>query len=187
MADYTKMVVIENGQTAVIQDNAGNRVIFDTLEDATRCTSINFTNKFYVGYEPDINFFQDSRDETVNASMIPYAPYEALIGIIPTLQQRKDDITYGLTGQALADAQAKVAEIAAEEARLAELEQEIESDDIRRVTKAEIDAKLDQVYNPTEFLAASDFASLKTAIGNIFQRQKQLDRKIAYRLMRIGL
>lgn len=184
MPTFNKIFLLENGELTVIQDNTGNSVTFESLDDLMRCTQIDFTGKWYIGYEPDINFFSDSEDPLVNESMIPYQPYENIIANINTLKTRKEDITWGLTGQALIDAQALVAARDAEEERLSDLDTETSGDGATKITVEQIDALLDSTYDHTDFDAATDFASLKTAIGQLFNRCRDLDRKLCTRVMK---
>lgn len=105
MPTFRRHFILEQGQLVTIQDEAGNQVFFASVEDLNRCTGMDFTGKYYIGYEPDIEFFQDSEDETITNKLIPYQPYEELISNILVLQERKDDPTYGLSGQELIAAQ----------------------------------------------------------------------------------
>ena len=102
MSDWTKLLLIEKGAHGLIRDASGNRIGFDSLEDMSRVTGIDFTGKFYVGYEPEKNWHRDSRDSEMDA-VVPYAPYENLIDTIDTLKIRKADPLYGLSGQDLID------------------------------------------------------------------------------------
>jgi len=111
----TKIFVLEHGELSIIRDNSNNEVAFESLKDLERCTGMVFAGKHYIGYEPDINFFSDSEDEEVTTDLFPHEPYEWLINNIETLQARKDNPTYGLTGDALLEAQ-DVVEIEAAEA-----------------------------------------------------------------------
>lgn len=101
MPSYRKVFVVEQGKFALIRDENGVEVSFSTLEDLMRCTGLDFTGKFYIGYEPEINFFSDSEDPTINESMIPNAVYEDLITNVSVIKARQEDRTYGLTGEAL--------------------------------------------------------------------------------------
>ncbi len=96
MSDYERMLVVENGTTVFIQDEAGNKVAFTDFAEALSVTGHDFTGKFYIGYEPHIDLFTDSRDPTVNNSMIPYIPYEGFIDNVQVYESRLADHYYGL-------------------------------------------------------------------------------------------
>lgn len=109
MPSYKRIFVVEQGKYTTIRNEVGDEVSFLTLEDLMRCTGMDFTGKFYIGYEPEINFFSDSEDPSVSSDMIPHSPYEWIIDNISVLKTRQDDKTYGLTGDALKQAQYDVA------------------------------------------------------------------------------
>jgi hypothetical protein len=110
MPSFTRIFTIENGDAVIVRDNTGLSMTFESLTDLSRCTGMDFTSKYYMGYEPNIEFFEDSEDPNYTPEMIPYIPYENIIADVATLQVRKADITYGLTGEALLEAQAIVEE-----------------------------------------------------------------------------
>ena len=93
------MVVLENGANMIIQDSTGDRVQFESFEDFTKYTGYVLTNKIYIGYEPEIDFFQDSEDDTISNADIPNEFYETLISNIALYKTRLDDIFYGMTDQ----------------------------------------------------------------------------------------
>lgn len=110
MPSVRKIFVVEKGQLAIVRDNNGNEVSFESLAELSRCTGMDFSGKFYVGYEPTIGFFQDSEDPFVTAGDIPHTGYEWLIDNIALLAARKADPLYGLTGVQLFEAQKRVDE-----------------------------------------------------------------------------
>lgn len=82
--------------------------------------------------------------------------------------------------QSIEDAQNQA--LAELEARVAELESAISGDSLNTLTKAQIDTIIDTVFDPTDFQGAVDFGEMKTAIGQLFGRQKDLITKLAYRI-----
>ena len=93
---YTKIFVLEHGELFTIRDSNGVTVTFSSRADFERCTGLDMSGKIYVGYEPDIEFFQDSEDESLSYADAPYEPYENLIRNVALLQERKEDKCYGL-------------------------------------------------------------------------------------------
>ena len=96
MANVRPIVLVENGELSTIRDDTGLEVTFDTLEHLSNVTGIDFTGKFYIGYEPTIDYFEDSEDPSMVPGLIPYAPYEALIADVATLLANSLIPGYGL-------------------------------------------------------------------------------------------
>lgn len=182
-----KMLLCDYGVVVVRQD-ADNEVAFNTLDEFKRYAhdliTTELDTKTYLCYMPENDVHTDEA-ESIQDWTGPVALYDTIIAAYPTLVTRKADRLYGLTGQELADEQAQIAFEDAERDRQTLILAEIQNDGLARLTPAQIDAHLDTVYDPTEFQAAADFASLKEAIGNVFARQKALDRKIGLRISRI--
>lgn len=110
MSRYNKIFLVENGKTVYLQDEEGQKVCFDDFKDFNRCSGIDLTGKFYIGYEPSLHYFADDSDSEVSPNNIPYQQYEDAIAQIAVLQERKDNPLYGLSGQDLFDAQNAVDE-----------------------------------------------------------------------------
>lgn len=99
MSNYKRMIVMQGGVDAdsiSIHDGQGNQVDFISFENFSRCTGIDTTGMFRVNYEPEKNMFSNSNDPSVNSGMIPYAPYEDLIAMMPVIEARKNDPFYGI-------------------------------------------------------------------------------------------
>lgn len=97
--------VVEDGKVVFINDRNGLSVTFDSLDEFKRCSGVDLTGKEYIGYEPSINLFVDSKDKNITEKMIPYKTYEDLIAMVPELISRKENPIYGLTGINLFNAQ----------------------------------------------------------------------------------
>lgn len=97
MSDFKRMVTVNDGLFGRIGDSEGNVLGFESLEQMSRVTGIDFTDKFNMNYEPELPHFSDSRDPDVGPEMIPYEPYEELIAMLPVLQERAADPYYGLS------------------------------------------------------------------------------------------
>lgn len=143
MADYQKMVLIENGKLGIVQNTQGDRVVFESLEDMTRVTGLDMTGKFYVGYEPEHNYFSDSRDPSISNEDIPYQIYENMIDNIAVLQNRKDNTLYGLSGQDLIDAQALLDAQNEYEQAAAVIKAEQEAAGVKQYTPDQVKAYID--------------------------------------------
>jgi len=165
MSISKRMVVVEHGETVYIKNTAGDNIGFPNFEEAYRCTEIDFTGKYYIGYEPDINLFIDSEDETVTPALIPYAPYEWLINNIATLQERSDDPTYGLSGQELIDKQAEVAAEVINQARIDEIFAAREASELKQATLQSAKNFVDGHMNNI-----TDLDSAKVEIREIFKK-----------------
>ncbi len=102
MTTYRRYFILEDAQVCTIQDETGEQITFESLEDLSRCTGADFSNKVRVSYDPDINHFADT---TTQPGEMPHELYEELISTIPILRARQSDPTYGLDGHALIKAE----------------------------------------------------------------------------------
>ncbi len=96
MSNYKRMVLVEHGSMVVIQNIDGLAVHFNSFAECLKYTDYDFTGKFYVGYEPQLPFFQDSKNPLISESMIPFEPYEQLIANIQLYIDRMADPYYGM-------------------------------------------------------------------------------------------
>ena len=168
------MFLIEKGQFVVIRDNTGTEVVFGSLADLNKYTGVDLSGKWYVGYEPDNNFFMDSEDDAVDPSMIPYAPYEDLISEIALFKSRVDDPYYGMTPgeQAIAElAQQRLDDIAT--ARTQSGLKDITPEAATTYIETQLDTTdLDATVGPLR--AASDLASAKAAVEDSLVEMRKL-------------
>lgn len=190
---------MEHGHLFFIQAENGLSVTFETREDFERCTGLDFSNKFHISYEPDIEYFYDSENPEISSADIPAEPYETLIANVPTLRTRKNNPLYGLSGQAYLKKQAELAKQAELENRKEEFKQANTQDGIRTVTIEQLDNYLDSKYDPTEFQTAlqalqnaSNAGEMKSAtidaiiaIRDILLSSKSVDRRIALALLEV--
>ena len=180
------MFLIDYG-IVIVRKDSSNEIDFNTIEEFKRYavdyvgTAID--DKEYVCYIPTVEVHTDTTDN-IEFYTAPVLMYDQILTDYDVLVARKADPVYGLTGQDLIDKQAELAAQAIESARLAELEAETSGDGASRITLTQIEALLDETYDPTDYDAATDFASLKTAIALMFNRIKALDRKICVRLLK---
>jgi len=94
---YKRMLVIEDGKHVIIRNSQGDEIKFNSLEELRKYTGVAIANKIYVGYEPEIDFFEDSEIASISNADIPNVEYEDLISNIALYQSRKDDPYYGIT------------------------------------------------------------------------------------------
>jgi hypothetical protein len=185
MPRFKRIFVLERGEVAFLQDEDGNSMIFNSIKDLNRCTGLDFTGKFYIGYEPDIKFYEDSEDPSKSFdSSYPEPEYEAMIDNIAVLESRKADITYGLTGQELADAQAEQQKIVEQEARVASLESERESDGLGKYTPDQVREFIETRLDLTDFDAAVTNAELKSAIRSYLVQNRNILKRLALYTLR---
>jgi hypothetical protein len=97
-----KMVVVDEYPfAAIIRDNTGLEVQFQSAEDFTRITGASLDGS-RINYEPDRGLY--IVDEVDKQQEIPDAFYEDLLSNIQTFLDRQADPTYGMTGKKLFDA-----------------------------------------------------------------------------------
>ncbi len=97
MSNYKRKLVIENGMFVTLQDSTGLSTTFSTFAECKKYTGVDLTGKFYVGYEPEINFYQDSKNPLISNKDIPCDQYEQLIAKVQTYIDRMSDPYYGMS------------------------------------------------------------------------------------------
>lgn len=91
----TKLFILENG-IAHVRDNNHNEIIFETIADLERCTSVSFEGHKTLIYEPDREIYIDSEDDSIDETKIPNPILEGIIDTIVILHERLADPTYGI-------------------------------------------------------------------------------------------
>lgn len=157
--------VTEHGEVILQSDIRGESVVFPSVEEFNRIAQTTFPYTEFLHYEPPRFLITEFAGHSNMNQPSVISMLEGHLNNIAVYKTRLEDPLFGLTGQELDDAQARLAAIEAYNSQVAEIEAEQDAAGIKQYTPEQV-----RTYISNQVAGITDLASAKTVMENLFTK-----------------